>query len=79
MFQIGDFLLLHLLSQNINAKVFREVVKKLSKSSRAQSPARTPSAPSTLNMTPPGIEMQPIDPLLDNLTMEQEKKRKNSM
>lgn len=76
--QIGDFLLLHLLSQNINARVFRDVVNKLSKSGRAQSPARTPSAPSTLNMTPPGIEMQPIDPLL-NMTMEEEKKRKNSM
>lgn len=72
-------MLLHLLSQNINAKVFREVVNKLSKSGRAQSPVRTPSAPSTLNMTPPGIEMQPIDPLLNNMTMEEEKKRKNSM
>lgn len=77
--QIGDFLLLHLLSQNINAKVFREVVNKLSKSNRAQSPPRSPSAPSTLNMTPPGIEMQPIDPLLNNMVMEEEKKRKNSM
>lgn len=72
-------MLLHLLSQNINAKIFREVVHKLSNSGRAQSPPRTPSAPSTLNMTPPGMEMQPIDPLLNTMTMEEEKKRKNSM
>lgn len=61
--QVGDFLLLHLLGQNMNIMVFKEVLDELSRrmhlgSSSGTSPASVPSAPSTLEMSPiyPEIE-----------------------
>lgn len=61
--QVGDFLLIHLLGQNMNMMVFNEVLDELSRrihvgSSSGASPASMPSAPSTLEMSPiyPEIE-----------------------
>lgn len=60
---VGDFLLLHLLGQNMNMMVFNEVLDELCRnlhlgSSSGASPASMPSAPSTLEMSPiyPEIE-----------------------
>ncbi|KAH0550653.1 innexin inx3 [Cotesia glomerata] len=55
--QVGDFLLLHLLGQNMNMMVFNEVLDELCRrlhvgSSSGASPASVPSAPSTLEMSP---------------------------
>lgn len=44
---VGDFLLLHLLGQNINVKSYSEIL-----SSFFNNLCNTPSAPSTLEMTP---------------------------
>ncbi|KAK0176107.1 hypothetical protein PV328_000275 [Microctonus aethiopoides] len=61
--QVGDFLLLHLLGQNISMMLFTEVLEELCRrlhvgSSSSASPASVPSAPSTLEMSPiyPEIE-----------------------
>ncbi|XP_012265641.1 innexin inx3 [Athalia rosae] len=61
--QVGDFLLLHLLGQNMNIAVFNEVLDELCRrmhlgSSSGTSPASVPSAPSTMEMSPiyPEIE-----------------------
>ncbi|EZA59499.1 hypothetical protein DMN91_011170 [Ooceraea biroi] len=53
--QVGDFLLLHLLGQNLNIMVFNEVLEELCRrlqfgSSSGASPTSVPSAPSTLEM-----------------------------
>lgn len=62
-FQVGDFLLLHLLGQNMNVMMFTEVLDELCRlmndgSTSGASPTSVPSAPSTLEMSPiyPEIE-----------------------
>jgi len=62
-FQVGDFLLLHLIGQNMNIMVFNELLEELCRrlqfgSSSGASPTSVPSAPSTLEMSPmyPEIE-----------------------
>lgn len=61
--QVGDFLLLHLLGQNMNMMLFKEVLDDLYRccnlgSTSEASPTSVPSAPSTLEMSPiyPEIE-----------------------
>lgn len=61
--QVGDFLLLHLLGQNMSAITFTEVLEELCRrlqfgSSSGASPTSVPSAPSTIEMSPmyPEIE-----------------------
>lgn len=61
--QVGDFLLLHLLGQNMNVMMFNEVLEELCRllnvgSTSGASPTSLPSAPSTLEMSPiyPEIE-----------------------
>ncbi|XP_015521667.1 innexin inx3 [Neodiprion pinetum] len=61
--QVGDFLLLHFLGQNMHLSIFREILEELSRrlhlgSSSGASPTSVPSAPSTLEMSPiyPEIE-----------------------
>ena len=61
--QVGDFLLLHLLGQNMNMMMFKEVLDELCSqlllgSASGASPTSVPSAPSTLEMSPiyPEIE-----------------------
>ncbi|XP_003427733.1 innexin inx3 [Nasonia vitripennis] len=61
--QVGDFLLLHFLGQNMNMMMFNEVLDELCRrlhlsSSSGASPTSVPSAPSTLEMSPiyPEIE-----------------------
>ncbi|KAH0953451.1 hypothetical protein HN011_008216 [Eciton burchellii] len=61
--QVGDFLLLHLIGQNMNIMVFNELLEELCRrlqfgSSSGASPTSVPSAPSTLEMSPmyPEIE-----------------------
>ncbi|XP_071875257.1 innexin 3 [Bombus fervidus] len=61
--QVGDFLLLHLLGQNMNIMMFNEVLDELCRhlnlgSTSGASPTSVPSAPSTLEMSPiyPEIE-----------------------
>ncbi|XP_034947390.1 innexin inx3 [Chelonus insularis] len=61
--QVGDFLLLHLLGQNMNMMTFNEVLDELCRrfrvgSSSGASPASVPSAPSTLEMSPIYPEME---------------------
>lgn len=60
---MGDFLLLHLLGQNMNVIMFNEVLDELCRhlnlgSGGGASPSSVPSAPSTLEMSPiyPEIE-----------------------
>lgn len=48
--QVGDFLLLHLLSQNISVKSYSEILSSLF--NNLCGPNDTPSAPSTLEMAP---------------------------
>uniref|UniRef100_A0A7G3AHP4 Innexin n=1 Tax=Lutzomyia longipalpis TaxID=7200 RepID=A0A7G3AHP4_LUTLO len=68
--EVGDFLLLHLLGQNINVASFGHILELLCHQI-GESPDVTPSAPSTLEMAPPALEMDPIsNPLLKNLQME---------
>lgn len=56
--QVGDFLLLHLLGQNMNLMVFGEILEELVKRLNFRSNSNLPSAPSTLEMSPiyPEIE-----------------------
>ncbi|XP_015184198.1 PREDICTED: innexin inx3 [Polistes dominula] len=61
--QVGDFLLIHLLGQNINSMLFTDILKELCHrlhlgSGSSASPTSVPSAPSTLEMSPiyPEIE-----------------------
>lgn len=61
--QVGDFLLLHLLGQNMNMMMFNEVLDELCRTMHigtgsGASPTSVPSAPSTLEMSPiyPEIE-----------------------
>lgn len=61
--QVGDFMLLHLLGQNMNEMMFNEVLDALCRqmnlgSTSGASPTSVPSAPSTLEMSPiyPEIE-----------------------
>lgn len=61
--QVGDFLMLHLLGQNLNLMMFNEVLEEMCRrlqfgSSSDASPTSVPSAPSTLEMSPiyPEIE-----------------------
>ncbi|XP_014207948.1 innexin inx3 isoform X1 [Copidosoma floridanum] len=62
--QIGDFLLLHLLGQNINVMFFNEVLEELDhrlhmgSSGSGASPTSVPSAPSTIDMSPVYPEME---------------------
>ena len=49
--QVGDFLLLHLLGQNIGVKSYGEILSSLFNSICDPS-SNTPSAPSTLEMAP---------------------------
>lgn len=55
---MGDFLLLHLLGQNMNILVFGEILDDLVRRLNFGSNANLPSAPSTLEMSPmyPEIE-----------------------
>lgn len=57
-FQVGDFLLLHLLGQNMNLLVFGEILDEFVRRLNFGSNSNLPSAPSTLEMTPiyPEIE-----------------------
>lgn len=48
--QVGDFLLLHLLGQNINVKSYSEILSSLFNNICVNQD--TPSAPSTLEMSP---------------------------
>lgn len=69
-FQVGDFLLLHLLGQNMNVMQFNELLDELCRrlhlgSSSGASPASVPSAPSTL-------EMSPIYPEIDKYSKDTE-------
>ncbi|KAJ8687484.1 hypothetical protein QAD02_023278 [Eretmocerus hayati] len=56
--QVGDFLLLHLLGQNMNMMVFNELLDELCRrmhlgsSGSGASPSSIPSAPSTMEMSP---------------------------
>ncbi|XP_028027371.1 innexin inx3 [Bombyx mandarina] len=61
--QVGDFLLLHLLGQNMSLRVFGEVLDELSR--RLNLGSHAPSAPSTL-------EMAPIYPDIDKYSKETE-------
>ncbi|KAG6460032.1 innexin inx3 [Manduca sexta] len=61
--QVGDFLLLHLLGQNMSLRVFGEVLDELSR--RLHLGSNAPSAPSTL-------EMAPIYPDIDKFSKETE-------
>lgn len=56
--QVGDFLLLHLLGQNMNLMVFGEILDELVRRLNYGSNSNLPSAPSTLEMSPiyPEIE-----------------------
>ncbi|GBP45043.1 Innexin inx3 [Eumeta japonica] len=60
---VGDFLLLHLLGQNMSLRVFGEVLDELSR--RLHLGSNPPSAPSTL-------EMAPMYPVIDKLSKESE-------
>ncbi|XP_058801510.1 innexin inx3 [Phymastichus coffea] len=67
--QIGDFLMIHLLGQNMNIIMFNEVLDELCRqlllgSSSGASPASMPSAPSTMEMSPmyPEIDKFGKDP-----------------
>ncbi|CAG9138453.1 Innexin inx3 [Plutella xylostella] len=61
--QVGDFLLLHFLGQNMSLRVFGEVLDELSR--RLHLGSNAPSAPSTL-------EMAPIYPDIDKFSKETE-------
>lgn len=50
--QIGDFLMIHLLGQNINVTSYCEVLHSLMTHLNEDQPGDTPSAPSTLEMAP---------------------------
>lgn len=50
--QIGDFLMIHLLGQNINVTSYGEVLHSLMNLLNEDRPGDTPSAPSTLEMAP---------------------------
>lgn len=54
--QVGDFLLLHLLGQNINVKSYSEILTSLFNNLCGDND--TPSAPSTLEMAPIYPEMK---------------------
>ncbi|CAH0555057.1 unnamed protein product [Brassicogethes aeneus] len=56
--QVGDFLLLHLLGQNMNLLVFGEILEEFVRRLNFGSNSNLPSAPSTLEMSPiyPEIE-----------------------
>lgn len=56
--QVGDFLLLHLLGQNMNLMVFGEILDEFVRRINFGSNSNLPSAPSTLEMSPiyPEIE-----------------------
>jgi len=56
--QVGDFLVLHLLGQNMNILVFGEILDELVRRLNFGSNSNLPSAPSTLEMSPiyPEIE-----------------------
>ncbi|XP_076266620.1 innexin 3 [Rhynchophorus ferrugineus] len=56
--QVGDFLLLHLLGQNMNLLVFGEILDEFVRRMNFGSNSNLPSAPSTLEMSPiyPAIE-----------------------
>jgi len=57
LFQVGDFLLLHLLGQNMNMAQFTEVLDDLS--ARLHLGNNLPTAPSTLELSP----IYPMDKL----------------
>lgn len=50
--QIGDFLMIHLLGQNINVTSYSEVLHSLMSRLNEDRTRDTPSAPSTLEMAP---------------------------
>lgn len=50
--QVGDFLLLHLLGQNMNMVVFGEILDELSRRLNDYMHNNVPTAPSTLEMSP---------------------------
>lgn len=51
-FKIGDFLLLHLLGQNINVTQYSEILHSVINDIGGSTGGDTPSAPSTLEMAP---------------------------
>lgn len=58
-YQVGDFLLLHLLGQNMNIVLFGEVLNEFARNLHSPNGGgHSPSAPSTLEMSPiyPTIE-----------------------
>lgn len=57
-FQIGDFLLLHLLGQNINMNQYSEILHSVINELGGNDGNDTPSAPSTLEMAPMYPEMK---------------------
>lgn len=52
MLQVGDFLLLHLLGQNMNMVVFGEILDELSRRLNDYMHNNVPTAPSTMEMSP---------------------------
>ena len=58
--QIGDFLLLHLLSQNLNYVVFSEILDEIINRLNVEG-RNTPSAPSTIEMSPMYAEAEKFD------------------
>lgn len=50
--QVGDFLLLHLLGQNINVKAYSDILSDLTNRLVNSSGPDTPSAPSTMELAP---------------------------
>jgi hypothetical protein len=50
--QVGDFLLLHLLGQNMNMMVFGEILDELSRRLNDYMHNNVPTAPSTMEMSP---------------------------
>ena len=51
-FQVGDFILLHLLGQNMNLLVFGEILDELVRRLNFESNSNLPTAPSTMEMSP---------------------------
>ncbi|ENN74942.1 innexin inx3 [Dendroctonus ponderosae] len=56
--QVGDFLLLHLLGQNLNVLVFGEILEEFVRRLSFGSSGNLPSAPSTIEMTPTYPEIE---------------------
>ncbi|XP_053698437.1 innexin inx3 [Sabethes cyaneus] len=70
--QIGDFLMIHLLGQNINVTSFGEVLQSLISQLNETRHVDTPSAPSTLEMAPIYPEIGKYDKEKESLHQEYE-------